>query len=279
MPYLSFASAHRAASEGQGPSSSSSPERLPAPWRGLRPGLAALAAALLLAYGLLAPELPRLPYAAGLTVTLAVNCLLLALLLYGLSPLRDARLAALVLGAVALAGAIAFSFAGWTAAASLCKVLAAAALGFGLVAPITSTSLVLLIVVLAAAVDILSVAFGPTRALLDNAPSAVGALTVAMLWPGYAAEAGYTALGVSDIVFMALYIGAAAKFCLREGATAIALAAAVAATVVAAQEFTALPVLPLLGVAFVIVNADLLFWRRRREPPSEAAGEADEGAT
>jgi hypothetical protein len=224
--------------------------------------------ALLLVYGLLAPQLPRLSFWGGMAVTLVVNCLLLALLLYGLAPLHDQGLRALAVAGVGLAGALGFGFAGLIVPASLFKTVAAASLGFWLVGSVTSATLVVGIAALAAVVDIASVAVGPTKALLENAPSAVGALTVAMLWPGYASDAGYTALGVSDVIFMALYAGAAAKFRLRVRATVLACAAAIAVTVIAAVWFSALPVLPLLGVAFVGVNADLLFWRKRPSPPA-----------
>ena len=233
-----------------------------------RVALAALAAALLLAYGSLAPQLPRLTFWGGMAVTLIVNCLLLALLLYGLSPLHDQGLWALAVAGAGLAGALGFGLGGLVVPASICKVVAAASLGFWLVGSVTSTTLIVGIAALAAVVDIVSVAMGPTRALLDHAPSAVGALTVAMLWPGHSAAAGYTALGVSDVIFTALYVGAAAKFHLRERATVLACAAAIAVTVVAATWFSALPVLPLLGVAFIGVNADLLFSRKRPAPPS-----------
>lgn len=236
--------------------------------------LAGAAAAVLLVYGELTAHLPRFSYSPGLTAMLVINCVLLGLLLYGLAPLCEAGLWALVVAAAGLVGAVAFSFAGLTVPASLCKVVGASSLGFWLVGSVTSTNLVVVIAALAAVVDIVSVAMGPTRALLRNAPSAVGALTVALLWPGYGADVGYTALGVSDVIFMALYIGAAVKFGLRVRTTVVACLAGVAITVIAATHFSALPVLPLLGVAFVGVNADLLFWRRRPTPPAApSAGE------
>jgi hypothetical protein len=70
---------------------------------------------------------------------------------------------------------------------------------------------------------------------------------------------------VSDVIFYALYLGAARRFGLRARASAVAMAASFLATIAAAMWWTALPALPLLAVAFLAVNADLL-WRRLRGP-------------
>jgi hypothetical protein len=80
----------------------------------------------------------------------------------------------------------------------------------------------------------------------------------------------YTALGVADLIFFALYVGAAHSLGLRSTATVVAVALSIAAAVVAGMRVSAMPALPWMAAAFLTVNADLLFGRRRgrSSPPS-----------
>ncbi|MBE0527828.1 MAG: hypothetical protein IH629_01320, partial [Thermoleophilia bacterium] len=57
----------------------------------------------------------------------------------------------------------------------------------------------------------------------------------------------------------ALYLAAAKRFGLRAGWSAVAMVASFLATIAMAMWWTALPALPLLSVAFLAVNADLLY--------------------
>ena len=123
----------------------------------------------------------------------------------------------------------------------------------------TGAALVVGIAALAAVADIVSVAAGPTKALLAHAPGAVGYFTLAFAWPGRDPAQAYTALGVSDVIFFCLYLCAARRFCLRTAATAAGMAVSVVVSVVIGLRVGAVPALPLLGVAFVGVNADLLW--------------------
>jgi hypothetical protein len=60
--------------------------------------------------------------------------------------------------------------------------------------------------------DVLSVYLGPTKVLIDQGPRVIGAFTVALAWFGYRPDEAYTALGVADFIFFALYLGAARRF-------------------------------------------------------------------
>jgi hypothetical protein len=71
---------------------------------------------------------------------------------------------------------------------------------------------------------------------------------------------------------MALYLGVAWRFGLRVRATAVAMVASFLVTLALAVSWRALPALPLLAIAFLGVNADLLGrGGRRRTPDDEIA--------
>ena len=225
----------------------------------------ALACALLLAaYTLAAPLLPPLSARPSLFISLLVCLVLVSLLCVGLLPLRNLGHRVLLLAVVGAGLAVLFTALGWVAAADPSKVLLAAALGFWLADQIESVAIVALIAVLAAVVDAASVfsAYGPTKALLAHAPGVVGYFTLAFVWPGRDVSSAYTALGVSDIIFFCLYLCAARRFQLRVAATVVGMALAVVVSVVIGLHVGAVPVLPLLGLAFLGVNADLLLRRR-----------------
>jgi hypothetical protein len=227
----------------------------------------ALAATLaLIAYLLLARQLPRTSLRPSLLISLVVCLAFISLLCLGLLPLRAmGHRMLLVAAGGAVLGAV-FTAVGWVALADPAKVLLAAALGFWLAEQITSPAIVAGIALLAAVADIVSVAAGPTKVLLEHAPGAVGYFTLAFAWPGRDPASVYTALGVSDIIFFCLYLCAARRFHLRTGATVVGMVLSVVVSVVIGLRVSAVPALPLLGVAFVGVNADLLLrpWRRRR---------------
>ena len=101
----------------------------------------------------------------------------------------------------------------------------------------------------------------------------IGYFTVTMTWFGYTWSEAYSAIGLSDIIFLGLYLGAARRFGLRERASAVAMVASFLVTLALAIWWKALPALPLLSVAFLGVNADLLLRGSRRTPT-----DADESA-
>lgn len=75
-------------------------------------------------------------------------------------------------------------------------------------------------------------------------------------------------LGLSDVLFFALFLGASARFGLRRRATWLALVASLGLTTVLATyadpfKTSGLPALPGISLAFLLVNADLI-WRRLR---------------
>ena len=229
----------------------------------LAPALAAGAALLL--WGYLSRYLPALPLKLDIMLSSAVVLALLGVLVWGMLPLRVLGRRLPLIAAAALPLAVLFVWLHLVPFANVAKIVAAGALGIWIAEELEQLSWIVVVAAVSAVVDIVSVAVGPTRALLGKGPVVVGYFTVAVTWMGYSYNEAYTGLGVSDVIFFALYLGAARRFGLRVGWSAVAMVASFLATIAAAMYWTALPALPLLSVAFLAVNGDLI-WRKVRRP-------------
>lgn len=230
---------------------------------------AAAAAAVLVAFGVLGERLPAFALRPDIVVSAAISLALVAWLVAALLPLRRLGHRVLLVAVAGLGLGALLTWAGLLPLANVAKVAGAAALGLWVAENLERASWVVLVAAVSAVVDVLSVYGGPTRELLDEGPQVVGYFTVALTWLGHAATEGYTALGISDVVFFSLYLAAARRFGLRPLASAVAMVASFVATIVAALWWEALPALPLLSVAFLAVNADRL-WRLRGAGPTAA---------
>jgi hypothetical protein len=111
-------------------------------------------------------------------------------------------------------------------------------------------------------VDTYSVFQGPTKVIVEEQPQIFDALSIAFPLPG---EHNSAQLGLPDVLFFALFLGAAVRFALRPGLTWVLMALSFAATLALAVAFdiSGLPALPLLSLAFVLANGDLI-WRQMR---------------
>ena len=221
-------------------------------------------------YSATAGRLPDLPeWGDALVLSCAVLPLTFALVLLAL-PLRPAvSPVRLALAAAALAGAAAVAdLAGLAFAASILKLAAATLAAWCLLSLLESLAWVLLVAVVIAPIDIASVARGPTREIIDEQPGVFEAVSVALPVPG---EDAFANLGLPDVLFFALFLGAADRFALRVGWTWVAMVASFGLTGALAFAFESegLPALPLLSAAFVAANADLL-WRQLRPHPARA---------
>lgn len=234
---------------------------------------AVVAGALIVLWGFLSSRLPALPVRADIMLSSALVLSLVAVLVWGLLPLHALGRRLPLLTAAALPLAMLFVWLGWAPLANVAKVVAAAALGIWIAEELEKLSWIVIVAVVSAAVDVVSVAAGPTKAILDKGPVVVGYFTVAVTWAGYTYSEAYTGLGISDVIFLALYLGSARRFGLRVGWSAVAMVVSFLATIAAAMWWTALPALPLLSVAFLAVNGDLL-WRKLRRGRGAAAGAA-----
>jgi len=183
-------------------------------------------------------------------------------------PLREARdlqlfLLALACGVVALI----FELAGLGAPANFAKLAAMTLVGFWFLSYFERVTWVLLVALLVPWVDIISVARGPTKHIIEKREEVFTALSFAFPVPG----GGAARLGLPDLLFFALYLAAADRFRLRVGWTWLAMTLSFGATIALATAFdvVGLPALPGLSLGFLAVNADLL-WREIRQGHEEA---------
>lgn len=165
-----------------------------------------------------------------------------------------------VLGIVVVAGAaaaVALSAAGWLVLAVPCKVVFAAGAGRLLGRQVGEPLWLAAIAVVAVAADIWSVFAGPTKAVVERAPGFLDYLLVH--FPLLGRVGGGMGLGLSDVIFLALFAAGSAQAGLRPRAGVVAMASSLLATVAVALMWKpALPALPFLSLAFLAVNADLL---------------------
>jgi len=180
-------------------------------------------------------------------------------------PLRRYRGLPLVgLAFVALAWAL--HEADLPAVANFAKLTAATALAFWFVRLFEAAAWVALVALLVPWVDAYSVFApgGPTQNIVEEHPEVFNALSFSFPLPG---EHNAAQLGPPDLLFFAFFLAAAAHFGLRVRATWVALALSFGATIAiaVAVDSSGLPALPGLSIAFLTVNADLLWrgWKAR----------------
>jgi hypothetical protein len=209
------------------------------------------------------PHLPAPPVGVQVLALATVSLPLLTLAVGALAPATWRPMWALgAAGAAALfAAALTAAGAGDTAT-TIAKLLAAGCAGLALAALVSAPLEVAAIAVLVAVVDIYSVAVGPTRTIVHGHREVLGIFTLGLHPPGRAGEA---LLGVSDMLFFGLFCAATLRLALRPRLTWAAMTASFGATLALAFELdVALPALPLLSLAFLGANADLLLRRARR---------------
>jgi hypothetical protein len=150
-------------------------------------------------------------------------------------------------------------------AADFAKLAAITALGWFFLRFFEEVSWILLVALVIIPIDIWSVARGPTKVIIEDRPDLFDHFSVTFPVPGEAASAQ---LGLPDVLFFALFLGAADRFGLRVPATWILCTASFGLTLVitAATDRGGIPALPLLSIAFILANADLLWRQIRRQP-------------
>lgn len=211
-----------------------------------------------LALFVLVPALPAVGGTGALNSALSDVPALVALggCVLALLPGRDAPagLALAMAGAGLLAGAL--TVAELIPLANVAKALFAGSLGLLLARLLGEPVVVVAIPLFVAALDVASVAGGPTRLLARDSSTAADFLTVYLpAWGG--GRAGV--IGLADLVFLGFFASQAWRFGLRRRATATALVAALPVALVAQLALgDIVPVLPMLSAALLVVNLDLL---------------------
>jgi hypothetical protein len=179
-------------------------------------------------------------------------------------PLRTAR--GLLPAGLSLAVlTAALHVAGWSTAENIVKLFAITFIGFWFLAYFETAAWVVLVAFIIPWVDAYSVWRGPTKVIVTHHEHVFTTLSYAFPVPGEHTAAN---LGLPDILFFALFLAASVRFGLRPGLTWLAMTASFGATIAiaVARDLGGLPALPLLSLAFLAPNADLL-WRRMRGRP------------
>jgi hypothetical protein len=178
----------------------------------------------------------------------------------------------LLLAAGAALALIAFGCerAGWQLAGNFAKLFAPAFVGWWFLRYFESVYWVVLIACIIPFVDAYSVFYGPTNDITTHHFEVYSSVAFSFVVPNHSA-AQY---GPPDLLFFALFLAAADRFGLRVLRTFAAMTLSFGLNVVIASvtDVSGLPALPLLSVAFLAVNADLL-WKRRREARKSVAQE------
>jgi hypothetical protein len=162
--------------------------------------------------------------------------------------------------------AVLLQLAGAGPVANFAKLAAMTAIGWCFLRFFEEVSWVVLVAVIVPWVDSYSVWRGPTKTIVTQKPEVFSALSFTFPVPG---QEGGAKLGLPDLLFFALFLGASARFGLRPVWTWLCLTASLGATIALANAFEVdgLPALPLLCLGFLLPNADLL-WRAVRRKPS-----------
>jgi hypothetical protein len=178
-------------------------------------------------------------------------------------PLWRAKLAELlVLAAACGATAAVLQWAGAGAVANFGKLAGMTFAAWCFLRFFEELSWVVLVACIVPFVDSYSVWRGPTKTIVTKKPQVFDALSFTFPVPG---QEGGAKLGLPDLLFFALFLGAAARWRLRVGWTWVCLTASIGGTMALATLFDVdgLPALPLLAIGFLLPNADLL-WREVR---------------
>jgi hypothetical protein len=140
--------------------------------------------------------------------------------------------------------------------ANFFRVLAAATLGVVLARYVSSVGVVVLIVAVAIASDLVSVFAGPTRTLIKEDSPALDVLL--LVFPTFGSVLGF-GLGVSDLIFLALFAAASQFLNLRYFATLLCVCSGAFLALSAGLLLgSPLPALPFIAIAFVLANSDLI---------------------
>jgi hypothetical protein len=226
-----------------------------------------IAAVPVVAWFFVAPHLPYIGHAWNVALVSAVvlpGTLLLALLALPLWK-RGAWLWLAVLALALLA--LLFTVTHHGLEANFAKLFAALLAGWAFLSLFEALSWVVIIALVIPFVDIVSVWRGPTHAITQKHFHVYLDVAIAFLVPG----GGAAYLGPPDVLFYALFLGAAARWGLRVGWTWVATTFMYGLTVVVANvaNVSGLPALPFLSFGFLVANADLI-WRRLRPAAAEA---------
>jgi hypothetical protein len=197
---------------------------------------------------------------AFLSFVLIPACFGIVWLLLPLWASRGLLAAALALGVLAWA----FHEAGWNTAENFAKLIAVTFVGFAFLAYFELLSWVVLVALIIPWVDAYSVWRGPTKVIVTKHEHVFTAFSFAFPIPGERTAAN---LGLPDLLFFALFLAATARYRLRRDLTWLLMTLSFGGTLAIAvwRELGGLPALPLLSLAFLGANGDLIWRQLKRD--------------
>ena len=223
------------------------------------PGTLALGAPLAaLAYFLAAPALPALP-AGDTTFAIAggVGMLMVAATPLALLPGYESLVGPLLiaLGAGLLVAAL--SAAGVGAGANVPEAMLAAAVGLLFARWLATHVIAIAVPIFVAAIDVWSVASGPSARLLSDGTDSSDPLSFDLPAWGHMGSAGH--LGLSDALFASMFAAWAWRYGLRPVATIVGLTLGLIGSLALGLLLDrAIPALPLLAAGYLLANLDRL---------------------
>jgi hypothetical protein len=180
--------------------------------------------------------------------------------------------------AVALLAAV-LQVVGLDVLANFAKLAAVTLLAFWFLSFFETSAWVTIVALIIPWVDAVSVWRGPTKHIVTHQRELFTTFSFAFPVPG---EQNTAQLGLPDLLFFALFLGACDRWGLRTRLTWAAMTLSFGATLAltVALDLNGLPALPLLALGFLVPNADLLWrklrsqdaWGSLRSERSEAAG-------
>jgi len=184
-------------------------------------------------------------------------------------PARDSVVGPLLVavGAGLLSGALNAGHIG--AAANVPEALLAASVGLLFALWLHVPAVAIAVPVFVGAIDVWSVASGPTSRLLEGGPESADALSFDMPAWGHMGSAGQ--LGVSDAVFLSMFAAWAMHFGFRRTATIFGLILGLIGSLVLSIVLDrAIPALPLIAIGYLLPNIDRVgpLVRHQREEPA-----------
>jgi hypothetical protein len=227
-------------------------------------GAAALLTAPLLAtaYFAAAPALPDLGDGDGaVLVADGIGLLVVAATVASALPAWRARKVQIAMLAAAVVVVGVLNLAGVGALANAPEALGAAAAGLLLAAALATPAVAIAVPLFVAAIDIWSVASGPTSRLVESGRDPVDVLSFDLPAWGGGSAGGF---GLTDAVFLAMFGAWAWRFGLRRRATLAGMAIGLlAALVLSLATREAIPALPLIAAGYLLPNVDRLVRRVR----------------
>jgi hypothetical protein len=227
----------------------------------LRVAAFVLVLAAVVTWDAVAPHLSQAATWPAVAIIAAGVLPLTLLLIYIALPLWSHRVLVMAGLGVCLIAAVVTWEANSHLASNFAKLAAYALGGWAFLWLFEELGWVLLIALIIPFVDAISVVAGPTHTIVTHHFQVYSAVAVAFVAPGGRAAG----LGPPDILFFALFLGAAARWRLRPGWTWLAMTGMYALTLVlaTATNVNGLPALPFASAGFLLANGDLL-WRRLR---------------